>query len=109
MIPKWNFPAISWNRPNAMRKMNGPARSASSWRSGFKRIGFRIETVLRQIWRVLMPSSSRRGGSSSKDPEAEMEQAVAPEVARAEEEQGEAVVMEPPEEKGQKGCRGKVW
>lgn len=30
------------------------------------RSGFKIELVLLQIWLVLMPSSSRRGGSSPK-------------------------------------------
>lgn len=67
MIPKWNLPASSWKRPKAMRKRKGPERSASSWRSGLTRKGLRVEVVLRQIWRVLMPSSSRRGGSSSKE------------------------------------------
>lgn len=38
------------------------------------RNGFKMEIDLRQIWRVLMPSSSSRGGSSSKE-EKELEEA----------------------------------
>lgn len=65
-IPKWNFPASNWNSPKAKKKRNGPERSASDWRFGFGRNGLRIEIVLLQMCLVLMPSSSRRGGSSSK-------------------------------------------
>lgn len=67
IMPKWNLPARSWNRPKAIRKIKGPERSPSSCRLEFTRIGLRMETVLRQIWRVLIPSSSRSGGSSSKE------------------------------------------
>uniref|UniRef100_A0A0A9DGJ3 Uncharacterized protein n=1 Tax=Arundo donax TaxID=35708 RepID=A0A0A9DGJ3_ARUDO len=67
-IPKWNFPARSWKSPKARRKRNGPERSASAWSEGSaERSGWRMESVFRQIWRVLMPSSSRSGGSSSKE------------------------------------------
>lgn len=65
-IPKWSFPASNWKSPNAMRKMKGPNKSASSWIQGFVLKGFKIDNVLRRIWWVLIPSSSSRGSSSLK-------------------------------------------
>lgn len=66
MIPKWILPASNWNNPKETIKRNGPERSASSCKSGLTRKGLRMESVLLQICLVLIPSSSRRGGSSSK-------------------------------------------
>lgn len=66
IIPKWIFPESNWKSPKAKKNRNGPERSASKWRSVFVRNGMSIEIVLLQICFVLMPSSSRRGGSSSK-------------------------------------------
>jgi len=58
ITPKCSLPARSWHTPNRTQNMMGPDKSASSWRSGFMRKGFKTVIVLRMICGMLIPSSA---------------------------------------------------
>jgi hypothetical protein len=58
ITPKCSLPARSWHIPNRTQNMMGPDKSASSWRSGFMRKGFKTVIVLRMICGMLIPSSA---------------------------------------------------